>query len=134
MSCIIVLLVSSLAGQALFPSTHLWGFTWKQEKGKESDQRARLEFILHSMINLFSGQFYHPKVRISNNYKVLHLADGRVVPVEEGAVFKATVDQGFKDQSCWYPVDGQSVIEGQSWNYIVEHIMSTKFEYSLYKT
>lgn len=72
-------------------------------------------------------------MRISDNYKELRLADGRVVPVEEGVVFKDVVDRGYKDMNCWYPVDGQSVIEGQSWHYIVEHIMSTKFKYSLYK-
>ena len=88
----------------------------------------------HSFSSCFSGQFYHPKVHISDDYSELHLADGRTVPIEEGVVFKDVVDIGHKDKTCYYPVDGQSVIEGKSWNYVVEHIMSTKFKYSLYKS
>ena len=80
------------------------------------------------------GQFFHSKVRISTNYKELHLADDRVVPVEEGLVWKNVGDDRYyAGKSCWYPKAGESVIEGEPWQYIMEHIMSTSYKFSLFK-
>ena len=81
---------------------------------------------------LLPGQFFNAKVRISTNYKQLHLADDRVVPVQEGVVWKDVVDEGVAGRTCWYPADGESIIEGEPWEYIVEHIMSTGYKYSLF--
>ena len=78
-----------------------------------------------------SGQFINSKVRISTTYKELHLADKRVVPLQEGKIWKDVPDN-YSDQSCWYPVEGEKIIEGEPYQYIVEHIMSTKYKYSLF--
>lgn len=77
-----------------------------------------------------SGQFYHPRVRISSNYKELHLYSGRVVAVEEGLVWDSVTDGDYVGQRCWYPVAEESVIEGEPWQYVVEHIMSISYKYS----
>lgn len=55
-----------------------------------------------------------------------------MVPVEEGAVWEGVVDDGYGGERCWYPLEGKSVIEGKPWEYVVEHIMSTKYKYSLF--
>lgn len=72
-------------------------------------------------------------MRVDETSRKLRLKDGKEVPVEEGVVFKDVVDHGYREKTCWYPVEGQPVLEGQSWNYIIEHIMSTRSKYSLYK-
>ena len=36
------------------------------------------------------------------------------------------------DQKCWYPVDGESVIEGEVWEYIVEHLHAIRFKHTLF--
>ena len=74
----------------------------------------------------------HSKVRVRENYNELHLADGRVVPVEKGVVWEGVLDEGYRGETCWYPQEGESVIEGKPWEYIVEHIMSTSYKYSLF--
>lgn len=71
-------------------------------------------------------------MRIRENYQELHLASGRVVPVEKSIVWEAVVDEGYQGETCWYPREGETVIEGSPWEYIVEHIMSTNYKYSLF--
>lgn len=77
------------------------------------------------------GQFFHSKVRISTNYKLLHLANNRPVPVQEGPVWSNAGDT-YAGKTCWYPAEGEKIIEGEPWEYIVEHIMSTNYKYSLF--
>lgn len=71
-------------------------------------------------------------MRVRENYKELHLADGRVVPVEKRVVWDAVVDEDYKGEMCWYPQEGTSIVEGKPWEYVVEHIMSTSYKYSLF--
>ena len=82
-------------------------------------------------ITVYLGQFFHHKVRINSRNKQLYLADGRVVSVEEGVVWK-TVHESFVGKMCWYPAEGESVIEGQPWDYVVDNIAATHYKYSLY--
>lgn len=60
-------------------------------------------------------------------------ASGRVVPVEKGSVWDTVSDAMFKGKTCWYPKDGHSVIDGEPWEYVVEHLLSTKFKHSFFK-
>lgn len=85
------------------------------------------------ILSLDAGQFYHSKVRVSLAYQELHLMNGKVVPVEEGLVWDDIVDPAYAGKACWHPVDGESVIEGNPWDYVVEHINSPAYKYSLYK-
>ena len=80
----------------------------------------------------YSGQFYHHKVRISPAYKKLYLADGKVVHVEEGSVWDTVEEKEYTGKKCWHPVEGESAIQGQSWEYVVDHIMATRYKHSLF--
>ena len=79
------------------------------------------------------GQFYSPKVRLNKSKKELTRADGRSVPVEEGPLWDTVKDGVFAGQKCWYPQQGYSAIEGEPWEYVVEHLLSTSFRRTLFK-
>jgi hypothetical protein len=83
------------------------------------------------IIHHFPGQFLNPKVRIRTTYKELHLVDGRVVPVQAGTVWKDVADS-YAGKTCWYPLEGEKVIEGEPYQYVIEHLMSTKYKFSFF--
>lgn len=57
--------------------------------------------------------------------------DKRVVPVRQGTVWNDVTDD-YAGKNCWYPLEGEKIIEGEPYQYIVEHIMSTNYKYSLF--
>lgn len=93
------------------------------------DSFGLMAIDVHGLI----GQFYHNRVYIDSQNKRLHLARGKVVPVREDVVWDTVVDKPYGGKNCWYPNDGESPIEGQPWEYIVEDIMSVSYKYSLFK-
>ncbi len=70
---------------------------------------------------------------MSRGRKELRLANGRLVPVEERKVWDTILDEGYAGETCWFPLEGESVIEGHSWDYVVEHLMDTHYKYSLFQ-
>lgn len=53
------------------------------------------------------------------------------MPVRQGVVWKDVADS-YDGKNCWYPLEGERIIAGEPYEYIVEHIMSTKYKYSLF--
>lgn len=86
------------------------------------------------MLNLcpLTGQFLSPKVRINTATGELVTRTGETVPLERGVVWSNLRDGVFPGQKCWYPKEGSSVIQGNTWDYIVEHVMSTKYKHSMF--
>lgn len=78
------------------------------------------------------GQFYSPKVRLNMAKKELTRADGEKIPVQEGPLWDTIKDGRYADRECWYPEEGYSAIEGEPWQYVVEHLLATTFKRTLY--
>ena len=85
------------------------------------------------MFPSYSGQFYSPKVRINLSTNEFTKASGRRIPIEEGPIWD-TVNNGlYTGQKCWYPESGYSAIDGEPWEYVVEHLLATSFKRSLFR-
>ena len=57
--------------------------------------------------------------------------DGTTVVVERALVWNDLKDGVYPGKKCWYPKENETVLLGESWNYIVEHVMSTKYKHAL---
>lgn len=79
-----------------------------------------------------TGQFLSPKVRINSATGELTLSNGSSVAVERGVVWRSLKDGVYPGHRCWYPKQGTTVLQGNSWDYIIEHIMSTQYKYTLF--
>ena len=86
-----------------------------------------------SYTHTHTGQFFSPKVRIDTSTKELTRASGITVPIEEGPIWESVNDGVYVDTSCWYPKQGYSAIDGEPWEYVVEHIQAFSFKHTLYK-
>ncbi len=92
---------------------------------------------LHACIyknHLPLGQFYSPKVRLNTAKKELTRADGEKIPVREGSLWDTVTDDLYVGRECWYPEEGYSAIQGEPWQYVVEHLLATSFSRTLYKS
>lgn len=78
------------------------------------------------------GQFLSPKVRINSAIGELTLSNGSSVAVEKGVVWGSLKDGVYPGHRCWYPKQGTTALQGNSWDYIVEHIMSTQYRHTLF--
>lgn len=93
-----------------------------------------LNFKLSFFISQTAGQFYHHAVHVDVRKHRLHLARrGRVVPVREALVWDTVVDEPYGGRKCWYP-EGDSPVEGNLWDYIVEDLLSVSYKYSRFKS
>ena len=81
---------------------------------------------------LSTGQFFSPKVRINTATGELICSDGTTVAVEKALVWSSLKDGVYPGQKCWYPKEENSAIHGNSWDYILEHIMSTKYMHTMF--
>ena len=80
-----------------------------------------------------SGQFLRPGVGIDVDSGQLILGPARdPVPVSPGPVWDSVQDTGYQDRTCWYPADQDtaSVLEGEPYDYVTEHILAHKFLFS----
>ena len=59
-------------------------------------------------------------------------SDGSTVAVEKALVWNSLKDGVYPGHKCWYPKE-EGVLEGNTWDYIVEHVMNTKYKHSLFK-
>ena len=82
--------------------------------------------------NIISGQFLSPKVRINTAVGELVKSDGSTIAVEKALVWSSLRDGVYPGHKCWYPKGEEGVLEGNTWDYIVEHVMSTKYKHSLF--
>lgn len=78
----------------------------------------------------FAGQFFSPMVRVDSVRHELLLGRGSPVPLKEGRVWDGVEVEEVKGEHCWYPAPDSTVIEGYSYDYIVEHVLSTAFKFS----
>ena len=83
--------------------------------------------------HLFPGQFLRPGVRIDVESGQLHLGPDRdPIPVELAPVWDGVHDDGYRGRQCWYPLEqeSQSVLEGEPYDYVTEHLLSHKYRHS----
>lgn len=79
-----------------------------------------------------TGHFLSPKVRINSATGELMLNNGSSIAVERGVVWGSLKDGVYPGHRCWYPKQATTVIQGNSWDYIIEHIMSTQYRHTLF--
>lgn len=80
------------------------------------------------------GQFLSSKVQIDTAQRQLLRQTGAPVPVKEGRVWDSVKEKDYRDQLCWYPSGEESAIQGFAYEYIVEHLLATRYKFSLFKT
>jgi len=80
------------------------------------------------------GQFLSSKVQIDTAQRQLLRQTGAPVPVKEGQVWDSVKEKDYRDKLCWYPSGEESAIQGFAYEYIVEHLLATKYKFSLFKT
>ena len=80
------------------------------------------------------GQFLSSKVKIDTLQRKLVRQEGPPVPVEEGRVWGSVKEMDYRDKTCWYPSGEESAIQGFAYEYIVEHLLATRYKFSLFKT
>ena len=86
-----------------------------------------------SCFKLTPGQFLRPGVGIDVESGQLALGPDRdPIPVQPAPVWDSVQDEGYQDRQCWYPVDQDtvSILEGQPYDYVTEHLLAHKYLYS----
>ena len=74
-----------------------------------------------------------PGVNIDVESGQLNLGPDRdPIPVSPAPVWDSVQDEGYQDKQCWYPMeqDGLSVLEGQPYDYVMEHLLAHKYQFS----
>ena len=82
---------------------------------------------------LCPGQFLRPGVKIDTKSGHLILGGDRdPIPVQLGPVWDTVREERYRERQCWYPLDqeGLSVLEGEPYDYVTEHLLSHKYIHS----
>lgn len=90
--------------------------------------------IVHVLYAILPGQFLSSKVQIDTAQRQLLRQTGAPVPVKEGQVWESVKEKDYRDKLCWYPSGEESAIQGFAYEYIVEHLLATRYKFSLFKT
>ncbi len=85
----------------------------------------------HTLIH--TGQFLSPDVQIDRDKSSLLLPDRDPVNLELRSVWEAVTEPDVEGKPCWYPAEGETVLEGRPYDYIVEHILATSYKFSKFK-
>ena len=81
--------------------------------------------------SFLAGQFLSSGVSVDTAKKLLQVPKRTdPIPVLKAPVWDTVEDKEYRGRHCWYPTNGTSVLEGMSYDYIIEHILSTKFKFS----
>ena len=79
------------------------------------------------------GQFMRPDVNIDVESGQLNLGPDRdPIPMSPAPVWESVQDKGYQDKQCWYPMeqDGLNILEGQPYDYVTEHLLAHKYQFS----
>ena len=79
------------------------------------------------------GQFMRPDVNIDVESGQLNLGPDRdPIPMSPAPVWESVQDKGYQDKQCWSPMeqDGLNILEGQPYDYVTEHLLAHKYQFS----